>query len=64
MIITRIMVMAKLVTEGTTVKDGELSSGMAEDLAMDLLGRVGVASQASKMPSQLSGGQQQRVCAG
>ena len=31
------------------------------DLAMDLLGRVGVASQASKMPSQLSGGQQQRV---
>ncbi|MFZ2766816.1 MAG: ATP-binding cassette domain-containing protein, partial [Bifidobacterium adolescentis] len=25
------------------------------------LGRVGVASQASKMPSQLSGGQQQRV---
>lgn len=33
----------------------------AEDLAMDLLGRVGVASQASKMPSQLSGGQQQRV---
>ena len=36
----------------------------AEDLAMDLLGRVGVASQASKMPyypAQLSGGQQQRV---
>ena len=33
----------------------------AEDLAMDLLSRVGVASQASKMPSQLSGGQQQRV---
>lgn len=33
----------------------------AEDLAMDLLARVGVASQASKMPSQLSGGQQQRV---
>ena len=29
--------------------------------AIDLLGRVGVASQASKMPSQLSGGQQQRV---
>jgi glutamate transport system ATP-binding protein len=33
----------------------------AEDLAMDLLARVGVESQASKMPSQLSGGQQQRV---
>ena len=33
----------------------------AEDLAMDLLSRVGVDSQASKMPSQLSGGQQQRV---
>ena len=28
---------------------------------MDLLSRVGVDSQASKMPSQLSGGQQQRV---
>ena len=33
----------------------------AEDLAMDLLARVGVDSQAAKMPSQLSGGQQQRV---
>lgn len=33
----------------------------AEDLAMDLLARVGVESQAAKMPSQLSGGQQQRV---
>ncbi|MCR4744337.1 MAG: amino acid ABC transporter ATP-binding protein [Lachnospiraceae bacterium] len=29
--------------------------------AMELLKRVGVDSQASKMPSQLSGGQQQRV---
>jgi glutamate transport system ATP-binding protein len=28
---------------------------------MELLERVGVANQASKMPSQLSGGQQQRV---
>ena len=28
---------------------------------MDLLKRVGVDSQANKMPSQLSGGQQQRV---
>ncbi|EFA23255.1 amino acid ABC transporter ATP-binding protein [Bifidobacterium gallicum] len=33
----------------------------AEREAMDLLDRVGVASQANKMPSQLSGGQQQRV---
>ncbi|KAA8815812.1 amino acid ABC transporter ATP-binding protein [Bifidobacterium callitrichos] len=33
----------------------------AEKLAMDLLARVGVDSQANKMPSQLSGGQQQRV---
>lgn len=33
----------------------------AEREAMDLLARVGVDSQASKMPSQLSGGQQQRV---
>lgn len=33
----------------------------AERQAMDLLSRVGVDSQASKMPAQLSGGQQQRV---
>ena len=33
----------------------------AEAQAMDLLKRVGVDSQAGKMPSQLSGGQQQRV---
>nr|WP_176715199.1 MULTISPECIES: amino acid ABC transporter ATP-binding protein [Tessaracoccus] len=33
----------------------------AEDKAMRLLERVGVADQAGKMPSQLSGGQQQRV---
>lgn len=33
----------------------------ADDLGMDLLARVGVESQANKMPSQLSGGQQQRV---
>ncbi len=30
-------------------------------LAMDLLDRVGLADQASKMPAQLSGGQQQRI---
>ncbi|MCS5729904.1 amino acid ABC transporter ATP-binding protein [Herbiconiux moechotypicola] len=33
----------------------------AEARAMELLDRVGVANQASKLPSQLSGGQQQRV---
>lgn len=38
-----------------------MSKKDAEDLAMDMLARVGVDSQSSKMPSQLSGGQQQRV---
>ena len=33
----------------------------AEKEAMELLARVGVDSQASKLPAQLSGGQQQRV---
>ncbi|MGA7149673.1 MAG: ATP-binding cassette domain-containing protein, partial [Microbacterium sp.] len=33
----------------------------AEEKAMQLLDRVGVANQAQKMPNQLSGGQQQRV---
>jgi len=33
----------------------------AEELAMSLLSRVGIAEQASKFPGQLSGGQQQRV---
>jgi len=33
----------------------------AEREAMELLERVGVAAQASKLPAQLSGGQQQRV---
>ncbi|MET9316602.1 amino acid ABC transporter ATP-binding protein [Kribbella sp. NPDC003505] len=33
----------------------------AEKRAMELLERVGVASQAAKYPAQLSGGQQQRV---
>ncbi|MEX1079484.1 MAG: amino acid ABC transporter ATP-binding protein [Homoserinimonas sp.] len=39
----------------------KVSSDAAEKRAMELLDRVGVADQASKMPSQLSGGQQQRV---
>ncbi|MET4097776.1 glutamate transport system ATP-binding protein [Agrococcus sp. UYP10] len=33
----------------------------AEEQAMVLLERVGIANQANKMPAQLSGGQQQRV---
>lgn len=38
-----------------------LSKADAEKEAMDLLRKVGVDSQAQKMPAQLSGGQQQRV---
>ncbi|MEO7122550.1 MAG: amino acid ABC transporter ATP-binding protein [Lacisediminihabitans sp.] len=37
------------------------SKAVANEHAMQLLDRVGVVNQASKMPSQLSGGQQQRV---
>ena len=53
----------KTILENVTlapIKVRHMDKKEAEDLAMDLLGRVGVASQASKMPSQLSGGQQQR----
>ncbi len=38
-----------------------LSKAEAEQRAMGLLDRVGVVSQANKVPAQLSGGQQQRV---
>lgn len=54
----------KTILENVTlapIKVRHMGKKEAEDPAMDLLGRVGVASQASKMPSQLSGGQQQRV---
>jgi general L-amino acid transport system ATP-binding protein len=34
---------------------------VADDLAMELLERVGIPEQAQKFPGQLSGGQQQRV---
>ena len=54
----------KTILENVTlapIKVRHMDKKEAEDLAMDLLGRVGVASQAYKMPSQLSGGQQQRV---
>jgi len=39
----------------------KLSRKAADEKAMALLDRVGVANQAKKMPAQLSGGQQQRV---
>jgi len=48
------------VTLGQT-KVRRRSSADAEKRAMELLDRVGVANQATKMPAQLSGGQQQRV---
>ena len=37
------------------------SKGKAEEIAMQLLERVGIPEQADKFPGQLSGGQQQRV---
>jgi glutamate transport system ATP-binding protein len=37
------------------------SKAAAEERAMQLLDRVGIADQAGKLPAQLSGGQQQRV---
>ncbi|TFB95445.1 MULTISPECIES: amino acid ABC transporter ATP-binding protein [Cryobacterium] len=43
------------------IKVRGLSRAAAEEKAMALLERVGVANQAHKMPAQLSGGQQQRV---
>lgn len=43
------------------IKVKGLKKSQAEQEAMALLERVGVAQQAKKMPAQLSGGQQQRV---
>lgn len=57
----------KTILENVTlalIKVRHMDKKEAEQLAMDLLARVGVDSQASKMPSQLSGGQQQRVSIG
>ena len=54
----------KTVLENVTlgqIKVRGRSKAEAEKRAMELLDRVGVGDQASKMPSQLSGGQQQRV---
>ena len=43
------------------IKVRKRSRAAAEEQAMQLLERVGVAAQAGKYPAQLSGGQQQRV---
>jgi glutamate transport system ATP-binding protein len=43
------------------VKVRRVPKDQARSQAMELLDRVGVASQAGKLPAQLSGGQQQRV---
>jgi glutamate transport system ATP-binding protein len=54
----------KTVLENVTlapIRVKKLSRKDAEERAMQLLERVGVANQAKKMPAQLSGGQQQRV---
>jgi glutamate transport system ATP-binding protein len=48
------------VTLGPMVVRGTKADA-AKKRAMELLDRVGVANQASKLPAQLSGGQQQRV---
>ena len=54
----------KTVLENVTlgpIQVRKMSKKDAEEKAMALLDRVGVANQARKMPNQLSGGQQQRV---
>ena len=48
------------VTLGPT-KVRKMSKQKADDLAVSLLERVGIAEQKDKLPAQLSGGQQQRV---
>lgn len=54
----------KTVLENVTlgpIKVRKKSKAEADKRGMELLERVGIDSQASKVPSQLSGGQQQRV---
>lgn len=54
----------KTILENVTlapIKVRHMDKKKAEEQAMELLARVGVDSQAQKMPAQLSGGQQQRV---
>ena len=46
------------------IKVRHWSKAEAEDVAMELLTRVGIPEQADKFPSALSGGQQQRVAIG
>ena len=43
------------------IKVRKMSKGEADELAISLLERVGIAEQKDKLPAQLSGGQQQRV---
>ncbi len=43
------------------MKVRKLPASAADDIAMELLERVGIPEQADKYPAQLSGGQQQRV---
>lgn len=43
------------------IKVRKMKKAEADKLAMQLLDRVGIATQAEKYPAQLSGGQQQRV---
>jgi polar amino acid transport system ATP-binding protein len=43
------------------IKARKLSSSTANEKALAVLGRVGLADKATNYPSQLSGGQQQRV---
>ncbi|GIH26645.1 arginine ABC transporter ATP-binding protein [Acrocarpospora phusangensis] len=54
----------KTILENVTlgpVKVRKIARDQAERRGMELLERVGIASQAAKYPAQLSGGQQQRV---
>lgn len=54
----------KTILENVTlgpIKVRGMSKKDAEEKAMGLLDRVGIANQSKKLPSQLSGGQQQRV---
>ncbi len=54
----------KTILENVTlgpIKVRKMGRKQAEDLAMDLLRRVGVENQAHKRPAELSGGQQQRA---
>jgi glutamate transport system ATP-binding protein len=43
------------------IKVRKLAKKQADELALKLLDRVGIATQKDKLPAQLSGGQQQRV---